>query len=384
MTENIDIQLQRRLVDVLMKLPPIGGYGFRSSLLQGLPMPPLERSESLARLDLNSIVDGLNKLGRLNDRDGARPLIVVVDNALQYVLAGGEIAQELTEVKRLLAEAYGGDRQVPVAADQKDMEALVFGRQRDSRLAFSFIEGAMRTAKSVARLKVPRIFAGARERVEGKEVFGYGTGWLIAPGIVITNHHVIDNRDIQHGEAPASLEDFNAQAGGIEAWFDYYQEGGGTPLMCSGAQLLANSKPLDYAVLHLAEESKVADRSALPIIPQQPSLVRGARMNLIQHPKGGAIQYAIRNNFFVRPGDAPQFLRYQTDTEPGSSGSPVCNDAWQVVGLHHASTPVPNEQVPQEVIGGQPVTVTLLNEAIAIHCILDDLPSDLRHTILTT
>ena len=83
----------------------------------------------------------------------------------------------------------------------------------------------------------------------------------------------------------------------------------------------------------------------------------------------------------MRLGDAPQLIRYQTDTEPGASGSPVCNDTWQVVGLHHASTPVPKEQVPQEVIDGQPVTVTILNEAIAIHSVLNDLPGDVKQVI---
>ncbi|NLE46145.1 MAG: hypothetical protein GX620_15605, partial [Chloroflexi bacterium] len=39
------------------------------------------------------------------------------------------------------------------------------------------------------------------------------------------------------------------------------------------------------------------------------------------------------------------------------------------------------EQVPQEVIDGQPVTVTILNEAIAIHAVLNDLPGDLRQVI---
>ena len=29
-------------------------------------------------------------------------------------------------------------------------------------------------------------------------------------------------------------------------------------------------------------------------------------------------------------------LQYSTDTMPGSSGSPVFNDLWQVIALHHA------------------------------------------------
>jgi endonuclease G, mitochondrial len=35
----------------------------------------------------------------------------------------------------------------------------------------------------------------------------------------------------------------------------------------------------------------------------------------------------------------PEFLHYQTDTAPGSSGSPVFNDQWEVVALHHSGVP---------------------------------------------
>lgn len=370
------IDIQRKLVTVLLRLPVMADYAGRSSLLQGLPPAPLNRSAAIDRLDLNNIVSGLQQLGRLTDQGGTRPLIVVVDNALEYVPSGSEVAQELGEVKRLLAEYYGGDSQAPVEAAQQDLEALVFGRQRDNRLAYAFAEGAVRTARSVTRLSVPRMINGFLQ-----PGVGYGTGWLIAPGVVMTNHHVIENRDLRGGEAPATTDDFKAQAEGVEAWFDYYREIGGDPTKCRGAQLLASNRQLDYAVIQLAEADKIADRKRLPIVPQPPTLARGARMNLVQHSRGGALQYAIRNNFFVRLGDAPQLIRYQTDTEPGASGSPVCNDTWQVVGLHHASTAVPKEQVPQEVIDGQPVTVTILNEAIAIHSVLNDLPQDVKQRI---
>jgi hypothetical protein len=38
------------------------------------------------------------------------------------------------------------------------------------------------------------------------------------------------------------------------------------------------------------------------------------------------------------------FLHYHTDTAPGSSGSPVFNDQWEVVGLHHSGVPRRDEQ----------------------------------------
>jgi len=59
-------------------------------------------------------------------------------------------------------------------------------------------------------------------------------------------------------------------------------------------------------------------------------------VNIIQHPGGQPKQIAIRNNLAaaLQAGD----LAYYTDTKAGSSGSPVCNDGWQVLALHKAST----------------------------------------------
>jgi hypothetical protein len=50
--------------------------------------------------------------------------------------------------------------------------------------------------------------------------------------------------------------------------------------------------------------------------------------------------------------------------------------------LHHASLKVPSELVPQEVIDGKLTKVTVLNEAVQIHEVLNDLPSELKQRIL--
>ncbi len=36
------------------------------------------------------------------------------------------------------------------------------------------------------------------------------------------------------------------------------------------------------------------------------------------------------------------FIHYTTDTKRGSSGSPVFNDQWQVVAVHHSGVPDPD------------------------------------------
>ncbi len=48
----------------------------------------------------------------------------------------------------------------------------------------------------------------------------------------------------------------------------------------------------------------------------------------------------MRENLVLKfPEAGDRFLHYQTDTTPGSSGSPVYNDQWELVALHHSGYP---------------------------------------------
>jgi endonuclease G len=59
----------------------------------------------------------------------------------------------------------------------------------------------------------------------------------------------------------------------------------------------------------------------------------GNPVNIVQHPGGEPRQVAFRNNLLMKVEDE-RFLIYETDTEGGSSGSPVFNDHWELVALH--------------------------------------------------
>ena len=60
----------------------------------------------------------------------------------------------------------------------------------------------------------------------------------------------------------------------------------------------------------------------------------GEHVNIIQHPNGRRKEVAVqRNNITNVYANA---ARYTTDTEPGSSGSPVFNNAWDLILIHHA------------------------------------------------
>jgi endonuclease G len=54
--------------------------------------------------------------------------------------------------------------------------------------------------------------------------------------------------------------------------------------------------------------------------------------------------------------DDARYLTYLTDTEPGSSGSPVLNDAWELVALHSRAEPGRDAQGRPVDVDGQVIT----------------------------
>ncbi|MEO7328298.1 MAG: serine protease, partial [Minicystis sp.] len=352
-------------LDALLAVPALGAFAARSGLLDGLRSSAFLRNEFDARKDLELIVDAATAQGR--DASGVRPLRVVVDNARRALLPGNARgADRFEQIARRLGDYYGGE-----AAPARDIgpaspEALSFSGE-DARLPLVFLERAIAAGKGVVRLRIERFFNG---QASGEDTFG--TAWLIAPGILITNHHVVGARD-ERFEPPATPADFAAQARGAVAWFDYHREGGAR-IECAQAELLAADATLDYAILALKDPSQIAGRAALTLAKQQPVLGPSTRLNIVQHAGGGPQKYAIRNNFYVETVEG-NLLRYLTDTEPGASGSPVTDDSWQVVALHHAARKVEGA-APSTLDVAQPKTARFHNEGVAIHAILQQLAAN--------
>ena len=349
-----------RIFEIATSILQLVGYDRdkRTILLMGLP------------LTFASVLSGGNSLGwtgllldlgvlnhKIQLKDGTYPIKVFLKNAM--MLAGGfadvaVIAQALEDVE---VGTTGAARVAMKDALPETKERIVF---IDDMVPFGFMQTGTAAARSVARLAIPCFDNGVQRMVNGNPVLSLGTGWILASGLLITNHHVINSRG--EGEPPAEENDLRQQAGGGEALFDYDREdSAGVPAPLG--ELVAWDPDLDYAIMRTA----VLDRAPLlraDGAPPPAGKGQNYAVNIIQHPQGRPKKYAIRNNLVTAV--TPTELRYFTDTLGGSSGSPVLNDHWQVLALHRGSASVSNVQF-------QGLEVAFVNVGTPMQVILADL-----------
>jgi V8-like Glu-specific endopeptidase len=62
-------------------------------------------------------------------------------------------------------------------------------------------------------------------------------------------------------------------------------------------------------------------------------------MIIVQHPNAAPISMALDTNAVQRLNTNGTRVRYATNTEPGSSGSPCFDFDWSLVALHHMGDP---------------------------------------------
>jgi len=236
--------------------------------------------------------------------------------------------------------------------------------QRNDMLSYGWLDAGMKAGISVARLRISRYDNGQLlKNVEGAPVVYSGTGWLLTPQLMITNYHVVEARD--DNEPNALAADVQLQVAAALAEFDYNADNvQGKVIKITGLE--AADPQLDYAILRLAELA--ANRVAPARLPNKILVADNGggpqAVNIIQHPFGYSKKVAIRNNHIFEA--TYPMVRYFTDTEKGSSGSPVFNDQWQVIALHRASQLVENVQY-------QGLPTGWVNEGVQLKAIFDHL-----------
>jgi V8-like Glu-specific endopeptidase len=203
---------------------------------------------------------------------------------------------------------------------------------------------------------------------------GGGTGFLVAPNLVLTNQHVMD-----------SVEKNQTNWQDVTCWFDYQESLDGSKLTTKKItevklhpkKWLEHSKPhslydwdptlgnagpteTDCALIRLAErigdlpvggatvDPDAAPRSWITANAVAPALTAGNQVIIVQHPKTEPLQATV--GLVKEFNAAGTRVRYDANTKDGSSGSPCFDFDLQLVALHHAFDPAQppkwNQAVP--------------------------------------
>jgi len=220
-------------------------------------------------------------------------------------------------------------------------------------------------------LRVPAVREQLKHSIK-KQPIPVATGFLVGKNYLLTNSHVLfGNKEIDENE----LSKFSAE-------FSYEKTTLGQSFTYRFKRLIHASQSLDYALLELTVLTKDeinsqnqdklhkityleagnnfgwlilrSDADILPFIryrrfknllaqvdvskqKEELNLIDfpGEPIFIIQHPKGRSKEIVLFNNkiqeLYIK------YLQYEADAELGSSGSPIFNSRWELVGIHQSA-----------------------------------------------
>jgi endonuclease I/V8-like Glu-specific endopeptidase len=193
---------------------------------------------------------------------------------------------------------------------------------RNDLMPVNYLLLGQHRARTVGRIHI---------RDQAGQLQGFGTGFLVSPQLLLTNNHVLDSaRTARSSQVEFDYEDDEAGRDRQTVFFSL-----------DPAAFFLTDQHLDFSLVAVAPEA--AQRRAPRewgwnrLSEQAGLVVKGEYVSIVQHPQGEQKQIALRENQVIDLLE--DFTHYRTDTAPGSSGSPVFNDQWELVALHHSGVP---------------------------------------------
>ncbi len=283
---------------------------------------------------------------------------------VERILETSGVAQEL--------DSTPSDRLSTMAAGE--LERVIDGSEF---MPVWFLTRGAELRRTVARIRA--------DAANGAEM--YGSGFMVGPRLLLTNRHVLDWTDI----GGQGLEEISRHS---FAEFDYEKEPNGitpsaTTFRLDPATLLLTSPwhELDYVLIAVEPKDLVSHTHSIEaygynrLAADQGKINRGEPVFIIQHPYGQPKVVIVQSNRLIERRDDSPYLAYEADTERGSSGAPVYNQQWEVVGLHHATQiarkngeiVAKDDSTWTPEMGADKIKYLKLNEGIRISYILNQL-----------
>lgn len=217
--------------------------------------------------------------------------------------------------------------ELPPSDSASPFERLI---DENNLLPVWFLERGVMLQKAVARVVLTQ---SHRSLAPGR---GWGTGFMVSDSLFLTNNHVVKDK--------AFMDKFRVQ-------FNYQLDHKGIEqttesFLPAADDIFHTNAALDYSLFRLQPNQELANGDegngealagkrwgSIPL-NAEPNFHQAQHFNIIQHPNGRRKEIALHDNQIAQL--RMNAVRYTSDTEPGSSGSPVFNNLWELVALHHA------------------------------------------------
>jgi endonuclease G, mitochondrial len=288
------------------------------------------------------------------------------DRVVEATSAGRQLDAEPSETRKVnRIQAVTGvtrDRAVALAGNA---EPTSLGLAGERRLGAERIQGRTTDFVGVSFLELALAAARAVGRVAYRNGEPLGSGFMISDRLLLTNNHVIPDA----GAATELLVEFNHELG-----LDGRPKAVTRFALDPDTFFVTNREDeLDFTVIAIgrreAGNADLGDFGYCPPLATDDKHILGEFVNVIQHPEGDYKQLVLRENQLVTRLNT--VLHYMADTQPGSSGSPVFNDQWEVIALHHWGEPFTEVTLPD----GRKVTKDV-NEGIRVSAIVSALEAE--------
>ena len=179
---------------------------------------------------LHSDLLKMNEVGRLVD--GKVPLELWLHNAVRETAAAEHRAVLQDAYDKVTAQLSAEPEMPPEQLDDLPEEIV----HQDDTVAYYFLRRGWEAGAAVARLRVPQFSGEQPRKVNNVDAPAHlGTGWLVTPSLVMTNHHVVASRESGEvdtvAEADLRLQGANAKASSTST---PRRRAGGAPVQRAG------------------------------------------------------------------------------------------------------------------------------------------------------
>ena len=229
-----------------------------------------------------------------------------------------------------------GDRQIGIIDNEQNLE---LGDLDDEVLLERFI-GGTNDILSIETLEKGLDISRSVGLIE-TEPAQVGTGFLVGKNIMMTNYHNIP--EVEYALRSKFILDHEEN--------DLGERRVRQPFNLDPERFFFSNREHDVALVAVKPRNRngieLASFGTHRLFEEEGKIVIGHPVNIIQHPRGERKKITMHNSILVEisnEGDDDRYCYYSADTLKGSSGSPVYNKHWEVIGLHRKGVPKINDQ----------------------------------------